>query len=474
MSFSISESPISASDIPHPEAGAFVTFEGKVRNHAEGKPVQSLEYEAYDEMAITQGNALLEEAIQQFALTGARAIHRIGPLEIGDTAVVVQTSSAHRREAFLACEWIMDQIKWRVPIWKRETYATGVSEWVYAGTPEPNVHQEMFARQMQLPEVGFEGQAKLAATKVLVVGVGGLAAGAIPALVGAGIGTLGLIDDDLVSISNLHRQTLFTHADIGRQKVERAAAFAKRLNPAISVHSFPVSLDERNAVQFVSGYDWIMDGTDSLSTKFLLNRACRSAGKPLVSASVHQFEGQLLVVSPDGPCLQCLFPTPPPDDCVGTCAQSGVLGVVPSLMGGLQANEVIKGVLGLAQIPGQMILFDLGTLEIERIQLAARPDCPGCLGNDSQAGQTWVLDSIPSPPIDLVDIREPDEMPELSVPHRRIHMEQCYDIEWENPTLFVCASGIRSYRLTANLRAAGFSQVYSLRDGIQNKSALND
>ncbi|ARU41241.1 hypothetical protein CCB80_08875 [Armatimonadetes bacterium Uphvl-Ar1] len=463
MKFSLSDAQIAAEPIAHDAAGGFVVFEGKVRNHAEGRSVVGLEYEAFPEMALSQGEALVQEAIERFGLLEARVIHRVGQLAIGDTAVVVQTASAHRREAFEACEWIMDQLKCRVPIWKRETYASGVSEWVVPGEASSSlVDDEMFARQMRLPEIGPEGQASLAGARVLLVGVGGLAAGSLPSLVGSGIGTLGLVDADLVELSNLHRQTLFASSDVGRLKVERAAVFARRLRPQLAVHAFPVRLSEANAEQLISGYDWIVDGTDSLSTKLLLDRVCQSLGRPLVSASVHQFEGQLMTVRPGGSCLADLFPEPPPDHCVGTCAQSGVLGVVPSLMGVLQANEVIKGILGLPVLDDKLLLFDFRTLEATMIRRTVS-------GERSSGGSVWDVDavSINLENFDLVDIREPDETPEINQPHRRVPIAKCYEAEWERPTLFVCASGRRSYRLVADLRARGVRDVFSLQGGVE-------
>jgi len=463
MNFSLSDLPIAAEPMSHDAAGGFVTFEGRVRNHAEGQTVVGLEYEAFPEMALSQGEALVQEAIERFGLMEARVIHRVGQLAIGDTAVVVQTASAHRREAFEACEWIMDQIKWRVPIWKRETYTSGVAEWVVPGeTATSPTDDEMFARQMRLPEVGAEGQCALAGARVLLVGVGGLAAGSLPSLVGSGIGTLGLVDADLVELSNLHRQTLFAASDIGRMKVERAAVFARRLRPQVTVQTFPVHLTEANAEQLVSGYDWIVDGTDSLSTKLLLDRVCQRLGRPLVTASVHQFEGQLMTVRPGGSCLADLFPEPPPDHCVGTCAQSGVLGVVPSLMGVLQANEVIKGILGLPVLDDKLLLFDFRTLEATMIRRTVS-------GERSSGGSVWDVDavSINLENFDLVDIREPDETPEINQPHRRVPIAKCYEAEWQRPTLFVCASGRRSYHLVADLRARGNRDVFSLQGGIE-------
>jgi len=470
MSFTLSFEPLALEPQEHSQAGGFVSFEGKVRNHAQGRSVIHLEYEAYPEMATAQGNELVHEAMERFGLLDARVTHRLGTLNIGDTAVVVQAAAAHRREAFEACEWIMDQIKWRVPIWKRETYADGVSEWVHAGSApaEPHSDQIRFERQMRLPQVGDVGQTKLQEARVLLVGVGGLAAGSLPPLVGAGIGTIGLVDADLVELSNLHRQTLFASSDTGRQKVERAAAFAKRLRPAVQVETHFEALSETNATRLIESFDWVLDGTDSLETKFLLNDVCRKLGKPLVTASVHQFEGQIMTLRPDGPCLQCLFPEVPPDHCVGTCATSGVLGVVPDVLGALQANEVIKGILGLPTLDRQLALFDLLTLDVTRLERTFNPKCPICSGSEHSSSLEWDLQQLPAFDFDLIDIREIDEQPNLQRPHLRIPMTSCYERSFVRPTVFVCASGRRSFRLAADLRAAGNRHVFSLLDGLNN------
>lgn len=471
MSFHLSFEPLAVATLDFSEAGGFVTFEGKVRNHSNERNVKRLEYEAYQEMAESQGHALVQEAIARFNLHDARVVHRLGLLDIGDVAVIVQTASSHRRNSFEACEWIMDQIKWRVPIWKRETYEDGVSEWVHSAPSGPPLDLEagMFDRQIRLPGVGKVGQIKLQSARVLLVGVGGLATGSMPPLVGAGVGTLGLVDPDVVELSNLHRQTLFGTSDIGRQKVERAATFAKNLRPSIQVETYPEPLNALNVERFVTSFDWIIDGTDSLETKFLLNRFCRMYGKPLITASVHQFEGQIMTILPDGPCLQCLFPEIPPDHCVGTCANTGVLGVVPEILGAMQANEVIKAILGLSTLSGHLLLIDLLTLEIVKLDRKSNSLCPICSGAKSSAKLEWDLVDLPKFEFALVDIREPSEQPIITLPHHRLPIDECYKTAFQVPTVFVCATGKRSFRLTADLRARGNLEVFSLQNGIKNR-----
>lgn len=476
MNFKLTSSPIEREQLEHDAAGGFVTFEGKVRNHASGRQVVGLEYEAHEEMALVQGEELLKEAQERFDLLDASVTHRIGKLRVGQTAVLVQVASAHRRDSFMACEWIMDQLKWRVPIWKRETYSDGVSEWVMAEAPSSSPSSmAMFERQMRLPQVGAKGQSALLRTSVLLVGAGGLASGSLPPLVGAGIGTIGIIDHDTVDETNLHRQTLFAATDVGRLKVERAAHFAKRLRKNIKLIPIPEKLSETNVEHVVRDFDWIVDGTDSLETKFLLNRTCRKMGKPLVTASVHQFEGHIMTVLPGGPCLECLFPQQPPDHCVGTCAQSGVLGVVPTIMGSLQANEVIKGVLGMELLADRLALLDLRTLELTLIAREKHKDCSRIDRAFELDSEPWDLPSLPDGKASflIVDVRDLDESPALSVPHVRVPMAECYSRSWTAPTVFVCAAGQRSYRLAADLRARGISMVFSLQGGIYNPSLID-
>jgi adenylyltransferase/sulfurtransferase len=475
MRFALTTEPLALpADGLYPDAGGFVTFEGRVRDHAGGRTVAGLEYEAYPALALAQGEALLREAIERFGLSDARAAHRVGVLKVGETAVIVRAAAAHRRQAFEACEWVMDQLKWRVPIWKKETFADGSSEWVGAGQPAPVPEDErMFDRQARLPEVGAEGQRRIGRARVLLVGAGGLAAGCLPPLVGAGIGALGIVDPDTVDLTNLHRQTLFGASDVGRGKAELAAAFARKLRPGIQAHAFPEALTAANARTCVESYDWVVEGTDSLETKFLLNEVCRSLGKPLVTASVHQFEGHVMAVVPGGPCLRCLFPEAPPDHCVGTCAQSGVMGVVPHVLGGLQANEVVKGVLGLPGLGERLALVDLKSLEVRHVRRTVGKECPLCSGQAGSATCDWDLERLPEGPYDLVDIRGPEEAPILALDHRRVSLDQCYQEAWRRPTVFVCSTGRRSYRLAADLRAAGVDSVFSLRHGLQNRDVAH-
>lgn len=472
--FRLTTDPIQVVHQDHLGAGGFVSFEGKVRDHADGREVLRLEYEAYPELAQSEGDKLAREAVERFGLISATIVHRVGVLELGETAVLIQTAAAHRRQAFASCEWIIDQLKFRVPIWKRETYADGDSGWVGADAhgSGPNVDTEYFERQVRLPEVGAEGQLKLSAARVLLVGVGGLGSGSLPYLVAAGIGAIGLVDPDEIELSNLHRQVIYGTDEVGRSKVERAANFARKLRPGITVDVHPVALGSGNVDALVASYDWVVDGTDSLAVKALLNAACRRHRKPLVTASVHRFEGHLMTVLPDGPCLNCLFPTWPADSCVGSCAETGVLGVVPGLFGVLQANEVLKGILGFGEMLGdKLLLLDLRTGGTELISRANRENCLGCAGEMSHDPDPIEIESIAEAKrrfgsYQLVDIRELYEKPDIRLPHVRQPMSRFDSSSLAGNIVLCCAAGVRSFHLAAILRSQGFKSVYSLRGGM--------
>jgi molybdopterin/thiamine biosynthesis adenylyltransferase len=418
---------------------------------------------------ISEGNALLDEAKATFGLLHASVIHRTGTLVIGESAVLIQVAAPHRREAFAGCEWIIDQLKVRVPIWKRETYADGDSGWVGADAKADNSRFDdlFFERQMRLGEVGPEGQQKLKNTRVLLVGVGGLGSGCLPALVGAGIGSIGFVDGDIVELSNLHRQTIYVSTDVGRSKTERAAAFAIRLRPNVHTEVFPEPITEANVDKLVGAYGWIIDGTDSLEVKFLLNAACKKAGKPLVTASIHRFEGHIMTITPGGPCLNCLFPEPPATDSVGTCAEEGVMGVLPGIFGMLQANEVLKGILGYGDVLSHHLMtFDLRTGKTQMIERSHRDDCAGCRGEFS--GMILSLDEARTKlgKFRLIDIRENPEHC-LPVDHEKISAFDLIADPGDGPIVVSCNRGSSSLRTVQQLRKMGFSNVYSLRGGAE-------
>lgn len=240
--------------------------------------------------------------------------------------------------------------------------------------------KQRYSRHLLIPEVGVEGQARLLDSKVLLIGAGGLGSPAMLYLAAAGVGTLGIVDFDTVDLSNLQRQIVHTTERVGRRKTESAAETIRALNPDVTVVPHEEMLTEENVERLISGYDVILDGTDTFETRYTLNDAAVRAGIPVVHASVFRFEGQLTVFRPfDGPCYRCLYPTPPPPELAPGCSVAGVLGVVPGVMGMLQATEAIKLLLGIGDsLAGRLLIYDALDGTFQEVQLRRDPDCPAC------------------------------------------------------------------------------------------------
>src|SRR5580700_7774866 len=237
-----------------------------------------------------------------------------------------------------------------------------------------------YSRHLILPEVGEEGQRKLKAARVLCVGTGGLGSPLALYLAAAGIGTLGLVDFDVVDASNLQRQIIHSTKDIGRKKLDSAAEKLSALNPALNIVKHETMLSSANALEILKDYDIIADGTDNFPTRYLVNDACVLLGKPNAYGSIFRFEGQASVFSTkEGPCYRCLYPEPPPPGLVPSCAEGGVLGILPGLVGVIQATEVIKLILGIGEpLIGRLLLVDSLNMRFRELKLRKNPDCPAC------------------------------------------------------------------------------------------------
>lgn len=236
-----------------------------------------------------------------------------------------------------------------------------------------------YARHIILPEVGGAGQARLLGARVLVIGAGGLGSPLILYLAAAGVGCIGIVDDDSVDLTNLQRQIIHDTGSIGRPKAESAAAAVARINPDVRVVTHRLRLDAGNAAQIIGQYDLVADGSDNFPTRLLVNDAARLAGKTLVSAAVLRFDGQLSTFKPDGPCYRCLYPNLPADEDMPSCAQSGVLGAMAGVMGSLQAVEVCKELLGIGEsLSGSLLIVDTLSSMFRKVRLKADPACPLC------------------------------------------------------------------------------------------------
>ena len=240
-----------------------------------------------------------------------------------------------------------------------------------------------YSRHVTLPEVGVEGQKRLKAASVLLVGTGGLGSPLAMYLAAAGVGRLGLVDYDKVDATNLHRQLIHGTKDVGKPKIQSALESIADINPHVQVDTYETALTSENAMDIVPKYDLVIDGTDNFPTRYLVNDACILAGKINVYGSIYRFEGQASVFgAPDGPCYRCLFPQPPPPDAVPNCAEGGVIGVLPGIVGLLQANEAIKIIVGVGTtLAGRLLLFDALAMKFRDIKLKKDPKCPICGDN---------------------------------------------------------------------------------------------
>ncbi len=354
-----------------------------------------------------------------------------------------------------------------------------------------------YSRHLILPEVGVAGQKRLRDARVLVVGAGGLGAPATLYLAAAGVGEIGLVDFDRIDTSNLQRQVLYATSQVGRPKTEAAKQRLEDLNPGVTVRTYEESLDRNNALRILRDYDVILDGTDNFPTRYLVNDACVLLGKPDVFGSVYRFEGQVSVFDAHrGPCYRCLYAEPPPPGVVPSCAEGGVLGVLPGLIGLVQATEAIKLLLGIGEpLIGRLLLFDALGMQFRELTLRKSPDCVLC---GPRATQTELIDypafcgivpgpdgaSLPevspeglaeelrggSPPV-LVDVREPGEWAIGHLPGARLIpraelAERLTELASAPAIVVYCKTGARSAMAQRLLLDLGFDRVRNLRGGL--------
>ena len=358
-----------------------------------------------------------------------------------------------------------------------------------------------YSRHLILPEVGVEGQRKLKAARVLCVGTGGLGSPLALYLAAAGVGTLGLVDFDVVDASNLQRQIIHSTADIGRKKLDSAEEKLKALNPELNVQKHDTLLSSANALDVLKDYDVVADGTDNFPTRYLVNDACVLLGKPNAYGSIFRFEGQASVfATKDGPCYRCLYPEPPPPGLVPSCAEGGVLGILPGLIGVIQATEAIKLILGIGEpLIGRLLLVDALKMRFRELKLRKNPECPVCgvhptvtqlidyqqfCGFEAASEeQKAVKNGIPQVSakelkrrmdagenLFILDVREPFEyqianiggklIPQNDVPQR------IGEIDRDREIIVHCKAGGRSQRIAEYLKQSGFPNVANLAGGI--------
>ena len=373
------------------------------------------------------------------------------------------------------------------------------------GTPLALTNKEVarYSRHLIMPEVGMQGQLKLKAARVLCVGAGGLGSPVLLYLAAAGVGTLGLVDFDEVDYSHLHRQIIHGTPDVGRSKLDSAKARINALNPEVEVVTHEMALSSENALGLFADYDLVVDGTDNFPTRYLVNDACVIGGKPNVYGSIFRFEGQASVfATKDGPCYRCMFPEPPPPGLVPSCAEGGVLGILPGVVGMLQATEAIKLILGVGEsLVGRFLLFDALKMRFRELKVRKDPDCPVCgehptvtqlidyeqfcgIAPTATAAATSSTEDADEATVEelktrldrhesflLLDVREPQEFEICRIPGSVLIPlgdlpSRLFELEGRDDMIVHCKSGVRSGKAVKLLREAGYSKARNLKGGI--------
>ena len=357
-----------------------------------------------------------------------------------------------------------------------------------------------YSRHLIMPEVTLEGQKKLKAARVLCVGTGGLGSPLALYLAAAGVGTLGLVDFDVVDYTNLQRQVLHFTSDVGRLKIDSAIDKLTAINPFVEIKRFDTYLNSQNALEIFSGFDIIADGTDNFATRYLVNDACVLSNKPNVYASIFRFEGQASIFATEaGPCYRCLYPEPPPPGLVPSCAEGGVLGVLPGLLGVIQATEVIKLILGAGEpLIGRLVLVDALAMRFRELRVRKNPDCPVCgahptvtklidynqfcgvRGEESEAAVSAKIPEIQpeelkrrldaQEDIFVLDVREPHEYQIVNIKGHLIPLgdlpTRIHELDSSREIVVHCKSGMRSAKAVDFLRKSGFKHATNLTGGI--------
>ena len=357
-----------------------------------------------------------------------------------------------------------------------------------------------YSRHLIMPEVGMDGQLKLKSASVLCIGVGGLGSPVAMYLGAAGVGRIGIVDFDVVDYSNLQRQVIHGTPDVGRPKLDSARDRLNAINPEVTVETHDVALSSENALELLANYDVIVDGTDNFPTRYLVNDACVILGKPNVYGSIFRFEGQASVfATKDGPCYRCLYPEPPPPGLVPSCAEGGVLGILPGVIGTIQATEVVKLIIGVGEpLVNRFMIYDALRMKFRELKLRKDPECPVCGENptvtelidyEQFCGITGTgtddvsLEALDTTVKDLktridgkdevlvLDVREPQEFQICRIPGSTLIPlndlpQRLAELEGYKDMVVHCKSGVRSAKAVKLLHEAGFSSAKNLRGGI--------
>jgi molybdopterin/thiamine biosynthesis adenylyltransferase/rhodanese-related sulfurtransferase len=360
---------------------------------------------------------------------------------------------------------------------------------------------QRYSRHLILPEVGMEGQRRLRAARVLVIGAGGLGSPILSYLAAAGVGTIGIVDFDTVDLTNLQRQIIYATDDVGRPKLEVAAQRVRSMNPDVEVKLYETRLSSENALEVLRGYDVVVDGTDNFPTRYLINDACVMLGIPNVYGSIFRFDGQASVFClPEGPCYRCVYPEPPPPGLVPSCAEGGVLGVLPGIIGTIQATEAVKLILGRGEsLAGRLLVLDAMKMHFRELKVRKNPDCPVCgahptvtalidyeqfcgiRGEEMEAkslGDEWEVrpkalqeELARGKDIVILDVRNPEEARisriegSVLIPLGELP-ERVAELNTADQIVVHCRMGGRSAKAVEFLRSVGFRKVRNLVGGI--------
>lgn len=493
----------------HSRVGAIVEFEGRVRDINEGQEVDFLEYDAFVDMCLVEGKKILQEAKAKFDILDARVIHRYGKLDLQDVAVWIGTSSIHREAAYAANQYLIDEIKTRLPIWKKEHYVNGESHWVDCrqcyqksrSKKEQKQHschqhktvpqyEQYFANQIKVPLIGNVGQLLLKNAKVLVIGCGGLGHPVVQGLATSGVGHVAICDPDKIELSNLHRQYLFDIDQIGKLKVEVVKQKIEKMNPFINLEAIDKKIELANGLDLLPKFDLVIDATDNFRAQFLLNDLCAFFKIPFLTASVFQEDGYIVGYDfssdEQKSCLRCNWKNVPFDGLFGSCQSSGILSLLPQVVGSLVSTFAIKFLLKKESIAfNKKVVVNLDPFEIFTIKNGQMENCGFCKVRKNKEQfkekliETHIVNDFEIEVENLsqlvhtyrfVDLTEGLSLHLKSNFHQASWLEgrkiEIQNAPEDRPILIICDSGLKSAQMAGELRQTGLKNIYSLRGGI--------
>lgn len=415
--FQLTKNPITlqelVSKVEHPGAGAILVFSGNVREWTHGRKTEALSYDGYEPMALKELQRIGDGVFAQWPDVRLSITHRLGDLDIGDISVAIAVSAPHRPQAYAASRYAIEELKRRVPIWKKEIYEDGVewvegchiheNAWMEPESSGEHIHtkwnnRDRYSRQIRYSSIGEQGQNRLAQSRVAIVGVGALGGAVANHLARAGVGYLRIIDRDVVDISNLQRQTLFEERDaaLGLPKTIAASAHLKQINSSIQIDAVAQDVTGRNAEELLSNVDLILDGSDNFSTRYLINEVSLKLGIPWIYGGIVGDVGETCTFLPgQGPCFACLHPKSPKIGLLPTCETAGVIGPIVQLIASYQAAEALKILIkDFDNVRKSMLHVEMWDFDQREIKLSVNHSCEVCGEGKFPYLQDEVADSL--------------------------------------------------------------------------------